>query len=243
MTHRLQYTIPHQRHPHCNADTLEEYLKRLHVKHLRTSAYHPRTNGMLEKFNGTFGLMLTRLCGTARHRWDEFLDEAIFSYRIRIHTTTKQSPFFLLYGVQPAIPGDDTTPYVLDDSVPEDLPEIRARLLESIGQHRQAAIERSKYSSARSKILFDLDVEKDELKEGEWVKLLNEKRMKFEPKWIGPFKIRRQTPLGTYQLEDPTGQIKNDLVHRSRLDRYRVDPNKPPERLWTSNNPQEGEEC
>ncbi len=40
------------------ANTLESYLRRLQVKHLRTSAYHPRTNGMVERVNGLLGVNL-----------------------------------------------------------------------------------------------------------------------------------------------------------------------------------------
>src|SRR5690606_33099782 len=44
-----------------------------------------------------------------------------------------------------------------------------------------------------------------------------EARQKFEPRWFGPFTIVRVCPLGTYQLRDMKGIIKEDLVHGDRL--------------------------
>ena len=42
------------------AKTLETYLELQKIKHLRTSAYHPRTNGVTERFNGLLGKMVTK---------------------------------------------------------------------------------------------------------------------------------------------------------------------------------------
>ena len=38
--------------------------------------------------------------------WDLYLDQALFACRIRTHTTTKTSPFYLLYDGHPHLLGD-----------------------------------------------------------------------------------------------------------------------------------------
>ncbi len=48
------------------------------------------------------------------------------------------------------------------------------------------------------------------------------KRKKIQPHWIGPYKIRKICPLGTYQLEDVKEQVKLDLVHRDMLKQAHV---------------------
>lgn len=92
---------------------LEEYLEILLVKHLKTSAFHPRTNGKGENFNGLLGKMLAKCVKSARHKWDLFVEEALWNCRVRKHTTTGYSPYFLVYGIEPRLPGDDSTPFVL----------------------------------------------------------------------------------------------------------------------------------
>lgn len=215
------------------ARTLESYLRRIHIKHLMTSAYHPRTNGMVERVNGILGQILTKLCKGVTHHWDRYLDEAVFSLRTRQHTTTRYSPFYLLFGIQPIIPGDDTTPCVLNENDPRDAAEIRARIFEDLSQHRQAAVERTRAQGHRAKQYYDRRVTEDPLQPGEWVLIRNERKQKFEFPWIGPYKVERATPLGTYQLREPSGQLKEDLVHRGRLQRCHVDSQRPPRTFWT----------
>lgn len=72
----------------------------LGVKHLRTTPYHPQTDGMLERFHGTLKGMLWK-CKDAKKDWDEYVPRLLFSYREARHATTGFSPFELVYGRPP----------------------------------------------------------------------------------------------------------------------------------------------
>jgi hypothetical protein len=74
--------------------------------------------------------MLSKCVKGARLKWDEFIPEALFNTRVRTHTTTGYSPFFLLYGVEPRVPGDTSEPYFLNQRNPKDRAEIRAQTLD-----------------------------------------------------------------------------------------------------------------
>lgn len=215
------------------ARSLQEYLRIVGVKHRKTSAYHPRTNGKVENFNGTLGRLLAKCVQSARHKWDQFIPEALFNIRVRTHSILNKSPFELVYGVQPKIPGDTVQPFVLKQSDPRDNAEIRARLLEQVGDFRAAAMARSKLSSDQIKLRYDKLVKEDPLVEGEWVLMRRESRYKLQSKWVGPFKVAVKGPSGIYQLQYPDGHIKDDWVHRDRLKRAVVDPQNPPTELWT----------
>jgi hypothetical protein len=116
--------------------------------------------------------------------------------------------------------------------VREDQPEIRAQLLESLLQHRQAAIVRSKAIAEQNRLRFNETVEHDPLEIGDWVLVRNNGKKKFEFGWFGPYRVSRVTPLGTYQLVSPDGETKQDLVHRMRLKRATIDPDNPPTKFW-----------
>ena len=51
------------------SNLMSELFKLLGVKHLRTSPYHPQTDGMLERFHGTLKAMLSK-CKDVKKEWD-----------------------------------------------------------------------------------------------------------------------------------------------------------------------------
>jgi transposase InsO family protein len=206
------------------ASVTERYLELLRVKHKCTSAYHPRTNGKVENFNGLLTRIIAKCCGAAIHKWDMFLPEALFHCRTRIHQITGFSPFKLLYGVEARIPGDSSPPFCLSEQNPKDLAEIRARVLEDLKLWREAAYERTRQDATQRKLYYDKLVREDPLKKDEWVLLSRPAKIKekFKPNWIGPYRIVEARSSGVYKLSDPKGNIKQDLVHRDRLKRCRI---------------------
>ncbi|KAL5509510.1 hypothetical protein EMCRGX_G004899 [Ephydatia muelleri] len=69
-----------------------------------TSAYHPQSNGLDERFNQTLQRQLLKFVESEQNSWDQFLDAILFSYRVSCQDSTKHSPFYLVYGRQPRLP-------------------------------------------------------------------------------------------------------------------------------------------
>ena len=85
----------------------ERYRSTLKGSRRCTSPYHPRTNWKVECLNGIMGTMLGKLLlNKPMKLWDLYLDQAVFTCRVRTYTTTKTSPFYLLYGRHPHFLGD-----------------------------------------------------------------------------------------------------------------------------------------
>ena len=198
------------------AEALNVYLKDQKVKHLATSAYHPQTNGRNERFNGLLGSILTKLVGGARHKWDQFLDQALFTCRIRTHSSTGYSPFYLTYGRHPRLPGDFSPPYMWDLHDPKDVAAFTRKELSDLGFHRQQNYKYQQQIAGDMSNRFDEDTD-DPLSEGTYVTKINHNRLKFEPARLGPYRIHKVCPLGTYQLVAPDGEIQKVLVDRSQL--------------------------
>src|SRR5271167_4399459 len=76
----------------------------LEIKHLRTTAYHPQTNGMMERFNGTLCNALAKLSQHYQEDWDNYIPQVLFAYRIRTHDGLKASPYEAIYGQKPRLP-------------------------------------------------------------------------------------------------------------------------------------------
>ena len=97
---------------------MKEFLEKLKIVHCSTTPYHPQTNSLVENFNRIIGHMLTKyLVGKSHQMWDQYIDQALFTIQIRTHSTTRQSPFYLLYRHKPCLPTDDNGPELLNDTI------------------------------------------------------------------------------------------------------------------------------
>ena len=71
------------------------------VKHCVSSAYHPQTNGLDERFNQTLINTLKKVIDASKEDWDEHLPAALYAYRISKQASSKFTPFFLMYNRNP----------------------------------------------------------------------------------------------------------------------------------------------
>ena len=68
------------------------------INHIRTSAYHPQSNGACERFNGMLKVMLRSLVDRFPQSWDLALPWVLFAYREVPVETLGCNPFDLLFG-------------------------------------------------------------------------------------------------------------------------------------------------
>ena len=95
------------------AKATRAYARIVPVKHRYSTPYHPKTNAVVERVNGTLGQASVRLSQGAVRHWDKFLPAATFAYRVRYHRILGTSPFQLLYGCQPLLPSFDAPSYAV----------------------------------------------------------------------------------------------------------------------------------
>ena len=65
--------------------------------HRVTSAYHPQTNGLVERLNQTTQNVLLKLVNENQDNWDELLPSALFAIRTSQQKSTKYTPFELMF--------------------------------------------------------------------------------------------------------------------------------------------------
>ena len=69
----------------------------LGVKSIHTSPYHPKTDGMVERFNQTLKTMIRKSSKLWNQQWDLALPYILGEYRRSPHSTTGFTPSELLY--------------------------------------------------------------------------------------------------------------------------------------------------
>ena len=67
------------------------------TEHCVSSAYHPQTNGLTERFNQTLQTALVKLVNNTLNDWDEQISSVLFAYRTAKQKATKLSPFEVMY--------------------------------------------------------------------------------------------------------------------------------------------------
>ena len=85
---------------------VSEVCKLLNTKKVNTTAYHPQTNGLVERFNNTLAEAISSFVSSNQQDWDVYIPTIQFAYRTSPSVSTGDSPFYLLYGREPRLPPD-----------------------------------------------------------------------------------------------------------------------------------------
>jgi len=74
--------------------------------HIFSTSYHPQTNGVVERFNASMVVQISKLQQSYHSNWDDYIDPIVFAYNTSQHKTTQYSPFQLVFGRSPQLPID-----------------------------------------------------------------------------------------------------------------------------------------
>lgn len=72
----------------------------------RTTAFHPRSDGMVERLNRTIKDMLSKYINVKQTEWDDYIDCVVMAYNSSVHETTGITPFRMMFGSEMTIPVD-----------------------------------------------------------------------------------------------------------------------------------------
>ena len=78
--------------------TDQEFYHLTGVTRIKTSVYHPQTDGMVERFSATLKRMLRKSVAKDAKDWDQLLPFMLLAYCGAKHATTGFSPYELVYG-------------------------------------------------------------------------------------------------------------------------------------------------
>ena len=98
------------------------------VKHSRTTPYHPKGDGQVERFNRTLLSMLRTLPEKFKTSWKDHVSKLSYAYNCTRHATTRYSPYYLLFGRSPRLPIDLLSNMSREEKEPASLPEYVKKL-------------------------------------------------------------------------------------------------------------------
>lgn len=200
---------------------LKQVYQLLGIKRVRTTPYHPQTDGLTERFNQTLKQMLRKFVNETGSDWDQWLPYLLFAYREVPQASTGFSPFELLYGHEVRGPltllretwevdqGREEPVNVISHVI--QMREKLQRMSELAQTHMMEAQQHQKtwYDQSARQRSFDL---------GQKVLvMLPTSDSKLLAKWQGPFKVQRRLGPTTYQVSTPGHQQSSRVLHVNLL--------------------------
>ena len=76
----------------------QQVMHELGIKQYRSSAYHPESQGALERFHQTLKNMIRSYCFDTEKGWDEGIHLLLFAVRESLQESLGFSPFELVFG-------------------------------------------------------------------------------------------------------------------------------------------------
>ena len=183
---------------HFTAEITNNLFRRLGITHLYTTAYHPQSNGQIERFNATMDGKIAALANERRTNWDEVLQFVAFNYNTSVHATTKHTPFELMHGRQATLPFDQQNALISLTQDPEHGKKINDYLEKLTNEARVNILKSQRQYKAR----YDLNRQDLSLKINDLVliKTMN-RRNKFDVRYEGPFKVIKQIGRKTFIVQ------------------------------------------
>ena len=199
---------------------MKRVMEILQVKQLRTSPYHPESNGMLERFHATLKAML-RKTSEERREWDTYLPYICFAFRDSTHTATGFSPFQLLFGRDIRGPLSLLYDQLSETSGTMAVTEYVEGLKERLREAWKLAAERDEEAKRAYKKHSDKKSLQRSFHTGEQVLVMSPTLTgKLEDQWSGPYVVEEKMNDTTYRVSTPDRLKKTRLYHVNSMKRW-----------------------
>ena len=164
--------------------------KLLKIRKIQTTAFHPESNGGLERSHRVLAEYLRHYVSEDQTNWDVWLPYGVYVYNTTVHSATNFTPFELVYGFRSEVPSAlrerPSVSYCYDDY----LMELKGRLQSAHEVARQRLIT----AKERSKEHYDRGAEACDFQVGQKILLRDEtvrrgRSRKLSPQYVGPYEV------------------------------------------------------
>lgn len=197
------------------SEITKEFCKLFRIRQCLTTAYHPQSNGSLERSHHVLAEFLKTQIGDSAG-WDEWIDMAMLAYNASVHESTSYSPHELVFGVKPRLPSARTLEGIGGRPYQQLFSEITERLRILRDKARVNLLK----SKEKSKRYYDQKIKTVDLEAGNYVWLRKEpKTGKRDDEWRGPYNILQVLENNNVRIHTERGPR---VVHRDKLKRARL---------------------
>ena len=197
---------------------MEDFYKLSNCHHLRTSPYLPETNGQAERMCKVVKDMLSHYVNENLTNWDLLLSRVVFAYNTSQQSSTKETPYRLLFGREPRLPIDEDyklpNNFVFGMKLREQLEDTQALVKLRIDDKQRS--QKQNYDAKHHGVVFKVR-DKVALYTPRKIVGISEK---FIHKWDGPYEIIEVISPVTYKIRRVCSPRSYKVVHIKRLKRW-----------------------
>ena len=199
----------------------KQVLGQLGIEHVTSSAYHPESQGALERFHQTLKNMLKTYCLEKEKNWDEGVPLLLFAVRESVQESLGFSPFELVYGHEVRGPLKLLKERLLSEDEDTNLLEYVSSFRERLNVACEFARQNLSESQEKMKSWYDQKSKERHFKEGEEVLvLLPVVGNSLQARFSGPYVIAKKIGDVNYVVKTPDRQKKKRVCHVNMLKPY-----------------------
>ena len=201
----------------------QEVMYELGIKQINSSAYHPQSQGALERYHQTLKMMIKSYCQENPGEWDKGIPYLLFASRDTPNESTGFTPFELVFGHEPRGPLKVVKEQLLSDIQEEDdnVLDYVSRFRERLSRACELACEHLKSSQGVMKARSDQKAESRSFEQGDRVLvLLPIPGEPLKARFSGPYLIEKSLGKETYVVSTPDRRKTTRVCHVNMLKRY-----------------------
>ena len=195
----------------------------LGIEKIRTTPYHPQSNGSAERVHQTLQQMIGKLDLEKSQKWLAHLGSVLIAYNTTRSLVTGYSPYYLMFGQRPRLPIDLLVPTCREHNLTCTIDKYVKTLYRHLRKSVKIAQDSTLKEALRQKRLYDCKVGAVELRSGDrvLVKLdaFHSQRQKLKNWWgsdLHTVQTRMVDGVPAYVVKNvQTGKTK--VLHHSRL--------------------------
>ncbi|KAJ4780790.1 polyprotein [Rhynchospora pubera] len=217
--HGLPASIVSDRGPVFTSRFWQEIMDKLGIKLNLSTAYHPQSDGQVERVNQCVETYLRSMVFNQQKQWAKWIPLAEYWYNTNFHSSLSITPFKALYGYDPPSLPLGSAPKCTVEAVNVVLRD-RQQILTDLRSQLVKAQERMKK-------LADIHRSEREFSKGDWVYLKLQpyrqlsvsgcQNNKLSPRFYGPYEILEKIGQVAYRLNLPVNSSIHPVIHVSQL--------------------------
>ena len=225
-SHFLAYQNQSDQGTNFMAHAFQQVMNQLGIKQYKSSAYHPESQGALERFHQTLKTMIRMYCTENSRDWDEGVHLLLFAVRESVQESLGFSPFELVFGHAVRGPLLLLKEKWLDED-PEKISVLKyvATFKDRLFRAGQLAKRNLQESQSKMKVWYDRKAKSRCFEPGDRVLVLFPVvGNPLQAKYSGPYKVVMKISDTNYLVKTPGRRKETQVCHINMLKAYHEKP-------------------